>query len=76
MNDHFCHYLYELERSGFGVLFECASQVANLDTRIMYMKKHKDLRFKKKTKMNERIMNKIKIDKGIYCSLMHEEKAM
>ena len=36
------------------------------------MKKHKDLRFKKNTKMNKMVMNNIRIDKGIYCKAMHE----
>lgn len=74
VNDHFCHYLYELERSKFGALFECALLIANLDPRISYMKKHKSLGFKKNTPMNTRMFNKIRIgNDGLFCSFGHKE---
>jgi lipoprotein NlpI len=46
VNDHFCHYLYELERSSFSAAFESASQICNLDPRMAYIKKEKRIKLK------------------------------
>lgn len=35
-NDHFCHYLYELQRSLFPVLFEVGNQLVSYDPRMAY----------------------------------------
>lgn len=40
INDHFCHYLYELQRSIFPVLFEISTQVVSFDPRMEYFRDH------------------------------------
>ena len=71
VNDHFCHYLYELERSQFGVLFECASQIYNLDPKIEYVKKHPKINFRRKTSIQRGYLERIRVTDGIECNRCH-----
>lgn len=36
-SDHFCHYLYELQRSLFPILYEVSSQLVSCDPRMAYI---------------------------------------
>lgn len=62
---NFCHYLYELERSKFGVLFECASQIYNLDPKIEYLKRHPKISFKRNSVIQSALMDRIRVTDGL-----------
>lgn len=47
INDKFCHYLYELQRSFLPVMFEVANQVINSDTRVQYFVDKRFVEYKK-----------------------------
>ena len=76
VNDHFCHYLYELSRSSFGVLFECANQIWGLDPRMAYIKKNPNMKFKTRQLMKEHVLQQFRSADFLYCSDDHEEVAM
>ena len=72
VNDHFCHFLYELERTNFGVLFECASQICNLDPRMQYIELHKDISFKGTPQKKALLVQNVKAsDNGLTCQIGH-----
>lgn len=69
VNDHFCHYLYELSRSPFGVLFECANQIWSLDPRMVYLKKNpNNVKFKSTSPILNKLKSHFRSADFIYCS--------
>lgn len=77
VNDHFCHFLYELERTNFGVVFECASQICNLDPRMNYLYSHKDIKFKASTQRKAVILQNIHQNPNEFtCQFNHDETVM
>ena len=76
INNFFCHYLYELQRSSFGVIFECATQISHLDPKMSYVKKQQNMRFKVDTPIHERIKTRIEVSDAVYCSCQHKRRRM
>lgn len=45
LNEQFCHYLYELQRSTVPVVYEIAAQMVSGDYRMAYFSTHRQIRF-------------------------------
>lgn len=74
INDHFCHYLYELQRSVFPVIFEVASQVVNFDPRTSYFANGSHpIKFLKQASQKKSVYN---TDGKVYCSESHSPTEM
>lgn len=43
VNDHFCHFLYELQRSSFAVSLEAAYTMVSIDPRIRYFERRRNM---------------------------------
>lgn len=76
LNDHFCHFLYELQRGMFPVLLEAASQIACNDTRVSYFDSKHPVKFRPSERLNE-IKLAVKYTEGsLRCSNHHPEMEM
>jgi hypothetical protein len=77
INDHFCHYLYELQRSIFPVIFEVASQVVSYDPRISYFANNsRPVKFPRVTRYKELEMM-LSLNEGkMFCSYKHPTQEM
>lgn len=74
INDHFCHNLYEMQRSAFPVLFENASLLVNLDTRTSYFDAARQLEFKPNPRFSRSTL--LVKDNRVYCVNVHEPNEM
>lgn len=75
VNDHFCHYLYELQRSRFPVILEAAYSIAAADPRSNYFRRRPNIiKF-----ANEHAADSFKLEvegDQIVCSRSHPSAAM
>ena len=77
LNESFCHYLYELQRSLFPVLYEVSSQIVSHDTRITYFNNEAHAPKFKPRDSREDINNQITYrQQGMHCGWKHEQSLM
>jgi len=75
LNEKFCHYLYELQRSPIPVVFEIAGQMVSGDTRMGYLART-PLRFKPLNDSEELRSAVVFADGALRCSHRHQPSPM
>jgi hypothetical protein len=77
INDHFCHYLYELHRSIFPVMFEVAGQLVSHDSRMTYFAGDSHPLQWRHTEQHEELKQALKFsDNRMYCGWRHNSTEM
>lgn len=73
VNDHFCHFLYELQRGGYPVLMEAANMIVNNDSRVGYFNKKRKVEFEPNPVFGDNLKKSLVFKEGtLHCSLGHK----
>lgn len=76
VNDHFCHFLYEIQRSILPCLFEVANQVVTCEPYLKYFDARHPVRFRPSTVFQELHKSIVFRNGKMRCSIFHQETEM